>query len=157
MEKIVMDVKIIQINEDVIIGGFSVETTLKDSNKDIELLYNDFMYNGKMEMLNNITNDKHEYYGVIWYTKLHEAYKYLLGQKIVEDADKFDTKIITKGEYAVVKFPSKYDGIKAWTEFYNEGFIGIGYKPKEEDDLAFEYYPNGFDGEYELWSLIEKV
>jgi hypothetical protein len=32
----------------------------------------------------------------------------------------------------------------------------MGHKPAEQNDIAFEYYPNGFDGEYELWSLVER-
>ena len=152
-----MNIKITQIESNVIICGFSVETTLQKSAQDIGNLYNDFINNGKIEILNKITKNKLEYYAVIWYTKLHEKYIYLLGQKLNEKIDNFDIKIIKAGTYAFSKFPSKYDGIKAWTDFYNKEIPRIGYKPIEYNDIAFEYYPNGLDGEYELWSLVEKA
>ena len=116
-----MEVKIAQIKEDIIIGGFSVETTPENNNRDLDLLYNDFIHNGKMQLLNEIAKNENEYYGVIWYTKLHEKYNYLLGKKINEKVDKLEIKIILKGEYALSKFPPKYDSIKAWTDFYSEG------------------------------------
>ena len=80
-----------------------------------------------------------------------------MGQKFVSkiNEEKIDIKIIPEGIYCKSKFPAKYDGIKAWTDFYSLGIPQTGYKPKEIDDIAFEYYPNGFDGEFELWSLVE--
>ena len=152
-----MNIKISKIESDVIIGGFSIETTLQKSAQDIGNLYNDFINNGKMELLNEITKNKLEYYAVIWYTKLHEKYMYLLGQKLDKKIGDFDIKIIKAGTYAFSKFPSKYDGIKAWTDFYNEEIPGIGYKPIEYNDIAFEYYSNGLGGKYELWSFVEKA
>jgi len=149
-----MEVKLVQRKE-IIIGGFSVETTLENSQNDVEVLYKDF-YNGKMQILNNLTEKTNEYYGVIWYTKLHESYMYLIGQEISKKSKDFETKTIQEGQYAYSKFPKNYDGIKAWTEFYEKGIPEIGYKPIEKNDIAFEYYPNGLDGDYELWSLVEK-
>jgi hypothetical protein len=150
-----MEVKLVQRKE-IIIGGFSVETTLQNSQNDVEKLYNDF-FNVKKELLNGFTKKTNEYYGIIWYTILHESYKYLIGQEIIEKSKKIEFKIIPEGQYAYSKFPKDYDGIKAWTEFYEKGIPGIGYKPIEKDDMAFEYYPNGIDGDYELWSLVEKA
>lgn len=149
-----MEVKIIERTE-IIIGGYSIETTLENSERDLELLFNDF-YKGKIEILNRFTKNVKEYYGVIWYTKLHESYKYLIGQKISNESDNFETKILPKGLYAYSKFPQNYDGIKAWTDFYQTGIPETGYKPIEKGDIAFEYYPNGLNGEYELWSFVEK-
>ena len=154
-----MDVKLVKM-EKRIIAGFSVETTLETNSKDIGELYNDFLNNGKKELLQNISNNASEYYGVIWYTELHKKYVYLIGQKINDnnlDTKGFNTKIIPEGNYCCSKFPTKYDGIKAWTDFYNTEIPELGYKPVEQNDIAFEYYPNGLDGEYELWSLVEKV
>ena len=153
-----MDVKVVRIEEDITIGGFSVESTLENNAQDLDLLYNDFLYNGKKEILNSITKNKHEFYDVIWYTVLHKKYKYLLGQKADSKIDEgnMDFKIIPEGTYCKSKFPAKYDGIKAWTDFYSLEIPQTGYKPKEIDDIAFEYYPNGLDGEFELWSLVEK-
>ena len=153
-----MDIEIVHLEESKIIAGFSVETTLENNAQDLDSLYSDFLHNGKREIINSITKNNHEYYGVIWYTILHKKYKYLLGQKIVSKADEenIDFKIIPKGTYCKSKFPAKYDGIKAWTDFYSLEIPQTGYKPKEIDDIAFEYYPNGPDGEFELWSLVEK-
>jgi len=149
-----MEVKFIQ-REKIIVGGFSTETTLENSNRDTDILFQDF-YNGKMELLNNFTKNTNEYYGVIWYTKLHESYKYLIGKEILNQSENFEIKIIPKGLYAYSKFPQKYDGIKAWTDFYSIGISEAGYKPVEKNDIAFEFYPNGLNGKYELWSLVEK-
>jgi hypothetical protein len=153
----IMDIKLIKIEEDIIIGGLSVETTPEHNDKVLEKLYNDFIHNGRMKYLNSLTNNMYEYYGVIWYTKIHEKYKYLLGQRLTEKIENLDMKILKKGQYACSKFPQKYDGIKAWTDFYSKEIPEIGYKPIEQEDIAFEYYPSGLDGEYELWSLVKKV
>lgn len=152
-----MDIKLTKIDKDFIIGGFSIETTFEDNDKDLEILYNDFIHNGKMEYLNKITQNRKEYHLATWYTNKNEGkFKYLLGQKINEKEDNLEIKTIKNGEYAVSKFPPKYYTFKAWTEIYNEGIPGIGYKFKEPEDIAFKYYPSGFDGEYELWVLVEK-
>ena len=149
-----MEVNIVQ-REEIIVGGFSTETTLENSKRDTDILFNDF-YNYKMELLNNFAKNTKEYYGFIWYTKLHESYKYLIGQEILDQSESFDIRIVQKGLYAYSKFPEGYDGIKAWTDFYSIGIPEAGYKPVEINDIAFEYYPNGLNGEYELWSLVEK-
>ena len=80
-----MNIKLTQIESDIIIGGFSVETTLQNSAQDVGNLYKDFINNGKMQLLSEITKEKLEYYAVIWYTKLHEKYMYLLGQKLEKE------------------------------------------------------------------------
>jgi effector-binding domain-containing protein len=148
-----MEVKVVERNE-MIIGGYSIETTLKNSEEDLKRLYND-LENGKIEILNNFSKNTKEYYAVLWYTKLHKSYKYLVGQEISNGSGNFEVKILPEGMYAYTKFPQNYDGIKAWTDFYEIGIPKTGYKPKENDDVAFEYYPNGLNGEYELWSLVE--
>jgi predicted transcriptional regulator YdeE len=156
-----MDVKIIKIEADIMIAGFSIESTGENYNKDTELLYNDFIQGEKIKSLNNISKNDHEYYAVTWYgDELTDGeFLWLLGQKVNEKPDGFDTKIIRKGEYAVSKFPPKYhyDEIKAWTDFYGEGIPEIGYKAIEENNMAFVYYPNGLNGNNELWALVEKV
>jgi hypothetical protein len=151
-----MDVKVTKIEDDIVIGGFSVESTDETFNNDMELLYNDFIHSGKLKSLNNITKNDQEYYAVTWYGA-DDTFVWLLGQKINEKMDNLEIKIIKKGEYAVCKFPPKYDAIKAWTDLYAEGIPQIGYKPIEEDNIAFVYYPNGLDGENEIWALVEKV
>jgi hypothetical protein len=153
-----MDTKLIKIEEDIIIGGFSIETVFENNDKDLEILYNDFTHNGKIQLLNNITKNEQEYYLVTWLTKPDEGkYKYLLGQKINEKLDKLETKVIKSGEYVFSKFPSNYNTLNAWTEMYEEGTRGMGYKGKDVDDIAFKLYPNGLKADYELWILVEKV
>ena len=149
-----MEVKLVQRKETTI-GGFSVETTLENSENDVGILYKEF-YNGKKQLLNSFTENANEYYGVIWYTKLHESYKYLIGQEISKKEKNIEIKTIPEGQYAYSKFSQNCDGIKAWTKFYEKGIPEIGYKPIEKNDIAFEYYPNGLEGDYELWSLVEK-
>ena len=150
-----MEVKLVERKE-IIIGGFSKETTPENNENDLGILFNEF-YNGKMELLNSFTKNTIEYYGIIWYTKLHQSYKYLIGQEITNELNNFDIKIIPEGIYAYSSFSKGFDVIKAWTEFYQIGIPNTGYRPKEKDDIAFEYYPNGLSNEYELWSLVEKV
>jgi DNA gyrase inhibitor GyrI len=157
-----MEVEIVKIEEDILIAGFSIEATLENKDQDINLLYNDFIENENMEMLTCITKNECEYYGIGWIPRIHEpnkpsVYKYLLGQKVNEKTDILDTKIIPQGEYAFIKIHPKNDLVKAWKKFYQEGFVGIGYKPKAENDIRFEYYSKGFDEAYELWILVEKM
>jgi predicted transcriptional regulator YdeE len=109
-----------------------------------------------MQLLNNFTKNPNEYYGVIWYTKLHESYKYLIGQELKNKTEKFEIKIIPEGQYAYSKFSQNFDAIEAWTDFYEKGIPEIGHEPIEKNDIAFEYYPNGLGGDYELWSLVKK-
>jgi len=151
-----MEVKIVERNEEMIVGGFSVELTNESETEDAEILWSD-LYKDKMKRLSNFAKNTKEYYGLLWYIKLHEDHKYLAGQEIIEETKEFETKIIPKGIYACSNFPQKYDRIKAWTDFYNEGIPRMGYKPIEQNDIAFEYYPNGREEEYELWSLVEKA
>ena len=154
-----MDVKVTRIEEDITIGGFSVESTEKNFNKDIGILRDDFIHNGKMTLLNDITKNSQEYYEASWYRSDKDGFKWLLGQKIENKTDELETKTIKKGEYAVSKFPPKHDTVKAWVDLYGEGISGIGYRAIEDDDIniGFMYYPNGLDGEYELWALVEKA
>ena len=141
----------------MIIGGFSVESTgeEEDNNKKRETLFNDFIHSGKMELLNNITKNNDEYYVATWVASPN--IKYLLGQKIAEKKDGLEFKIIRKGEYASKKIPPKHDSYNAWMELYEKDIPEAGYKWVEQGDMAFEFYPNGLNGEYELWCLVEKV
>ena len=150
-----MEVKLIE-RKKTVVAGFSIETNLENNNKDTEELLNDFN-NSKRKLLNNFTQNTKEYYCVLWYTKLHESFRFLIGQEIIEKTKDFEIKIIPEGMYAYSKFTQNYNAIKAWTDFYEQGIPKTGYKPKEINDIAFEYYPNGLNGEYELWSLVEKT
>ena len=158
MDYLNMDVKVTKIENDIVIGGFSVKSTGETFNEDIQSSYNDFVQSEKIKSLNNIAKNCHEYYAVTWYgNDVEGEYALLLGQKINAKTDNLEVKIIKKGEYAVKKFPPKYDAAKAWTDLYAKGIPGIGYKPIKEDNIAFVYYPNGIDGENEIWALVEKI
>ena len=176
-----MDVKITRIKKEIIIGGFSIETSPENNERDLEVLFNDF-YNGKMDLLNSFSKNSIEYYGIIWHTELHERYKYLIGQNITNELTnfngirirrsykdlifsklvkinkpaKFEWKEIPNGTYAYASFAKDIDSIKAWTNFNQTGIPEIGYRPKEKDAFAFKYYPNGLHDKYELWSLVEE-
>ena len=152
-----MELKIVKIEDDILIGGLSVESTGEenDNNQKRELLFSDFAHSGKKELLNSITKNNNEYYIVTWLTT--PTIKYLLGQKVNEKADGLEFKTIKKGKYATKKVPPKSDSYNAWMEFYEKDIVEAGCRPLEqsEGDIAFEYYPNGMDGEYELWVLVE--
>ena len=154
-----MVVEIIKLEEDFVIGGFSISSTEKEFAKDIENLRTDFIHNGKMNLLNSITNNNQEYYEVSWYMSNKEGFEWLLGQKMERIVENLEIKVIKKGEYAVSKFPPKHDTVKAWVDLYGEGISGIGYKAIGDDDVnvGFMYYPNGLDKEYELWVSVEKA
>jgi predicted transcriptional regulator YdeE len=153
-----METKITQIEEDIMIGGLSIETDgdEKINNKNRKTLFNDFIHNGIKELVNSVTKNNQEYYVVTWVGALPKIH-YLLGQKIGEKTDRLDYKIIRKGEFASKKVPAKRDSYTAWMEFYTEDIPKTGYNAVEQDDIAFEYYPNGLDEEYELWVLVEKA
>jgi hypothetical protein len=151
-----MDVKVIEKDKEISVGGFSVVLNSESETADADILWSD-SYKSKMERLNNFAKNKKEYYGLLWYLTLHEDHKYLVGQEIIEGITEFEIKIIPRGIYAYAKFPQKYNRIQAWTEFYSEGIPKTNHKPVEKNDIAFEYYPNGLNSEYELWSLVEKA
>jgi DNA gyrase inhibitor GyrI len=153
-----MDVKIIQIEQDILIGGFLIKSSGETFNEDIQLSYNNFIQSGKIKSLNSISKNSREYYAVTWYDDdMEDEYALLLGQKINEKTDNLEIKIIRKGEYAVKRFPPKYDAAKAWTDLYAESIPGIGYKPIVKNNIAFVYYSNGLEGENEIWALVEKA
>ena len=58
-----MDIGIVHLEEPKIISGFSTETTLENNAQDLYLLYNDFLHNGKREILNSNTKKQS---GVLW-------------------------------------------------------------------------------------------
>ena len=182
-----MDIKIIEKKTKVKIGGFSVETTLENREKDLEVFYNDF-YKDKMDLLNSFSKNKKEYYKLIWQKGLNESNKYLIGQDITNELKYYIrvqkgyknmifNKLIYKeykgrhcgelsnfeiidvpiGTYAYSYFSIDFDSNKAWMDFYQTGIPKIGYRPKEENGFSYEYYSNGLHDKYELWSLVEKI
>ncbi|MDR2182650.1 MAG: GyrI-like domain-containing protein [Clostridiales bacterium] len=153
-----MELRIVKIEDDILIGGFSVESTgeEKDNNEKRGVLFNGFINNGQKELLNGIAKNNNEYYIVTWLTA--PTIKYLLGQKVIEKTEGLEFKAIKKGEYATKKIPPKHDSYNAWMELYTKDIAEAGYRPLEqsEGDIAFEFYPNGLDGEYELCVLVVK-
>ena len=69
-----MEVKIVERNEEMIVGGFSVELINESETEDAEILWSD-LYKDKMERLSNFAKNIKEYYGLLWYIKLHEDHR----------------------------------------------------------------------------------
>jgi hypothetical protein len=63
-------------------------------------------------------------------------------------------RLVKFEKITIARFSPKYDVIRAYTDFYDKEIPEIGYK---QNDIAFEYYSDGFYGKYELRSLAEKV
>ena len=147
--------------DDFYICGYSVETTLKENDKDIAALLQSYFRNGKSEQIDEIAKNKNqEYYGLSWYTKLHERYRYLLGKEIINPGTipvGAELKLIPRTHYAVGSFGQETDIIQAWTDFFYSAVPGLGYAPNFEQGFWFEYYPDGIHGEYELWMPVVKT
>ena len=152
-----MEIKLIE-REQITVGGISVETQYENNNKDRETLFNDFR-GGKMELLSKYAKNPNEFYCATWLTGVGENFFYLLSQEIAGEANDFEIKTIPAGLYACAEFPkSNNDTLKAWEDFLEKIYeerAKIRYSVKE-NTLGFEYYPNGLDGDYELWILLEK-
>ena len=70
------------------ICGYSVETSLDESSKDVAALYNDYFNNEKATLIDNVAKNRAaEYYGLMWYLEGHERYRYLLGKETVNPDD----------------------------------------------------------------------
>ncbi len=68
-----------------------------------------------------------------------------------------ELKEIPAALYAVAPFGKDYDGVKAWTDFFFEAIPQAGYAPDYEHGFFFEYYPDGANGDYELWTPVVKA
>jgi predicted transcriptional regulator YdeE len=139
--------------------GYSVETTLEQNDRDVSALYSNFFENEKEASLMKLKGSKKGYYGLIWNTKRHERYCYLLGMEIEQDniAPKNSIlKKITKTTYAVAVFQMGEDILRAWTEFYYYEIPKVGFKVNEEHNFYFEYYPTNVNEEFELWVPVLK-
>ena len=125
--------------------GYSVETSLDESSKDVDALYNDYFNTEKAALIDSVAKSKAaEYYGLMWYLEGHERYRYLLGKETVNIAAipaEAETKKLTTALYAVASFEKDYDSNKAWTDFFFEVIPKYGYAPDYEHGFFFEYYP----------------
>lgn len=142
------------------ICGYSVETTLENNDKDVSALYRDFFSKEKETILRKLKGSKKGYYGLSWYTKGHEKYRYLLGIEVGEENSTPENamiKKVSKTTYAVARFPKEEDILKSWSEFFYNEIPKAGFKVNEEHNLYFEYYPVCVDGEYELWVPVVKA
>ena len=143
------------------ICGYSVETSLEESNQDVTALYSDYFSSDKAMFIDNIAKSKAtEYYGLMWYLEGHERYRYLLGKETVNLSlipNEAEIKEIPAAFYAVASFEKDYDGVKAWTDFFFEAIPQAGYTPDYQHGFFFEYYPDGVNGEYELWTPVVKA
>lgn len=141
--------------------GYSVETSLAEASNDVAALYDSYFSGAKGILIDEATkNTSVEYYGLIWYAKGHERYRYLLGKEAVNSLsvpDGAELVEIPSALYAAVSFEQDYDAIQAWTDFYYETLPQAGYAPDSVHGFAFEYYPNGEQGNYELWTSVVKL
>lgn len=147
--------------DDFYVCGYAVETTLEENDKDIAALIQSYFHDGKSEQINEIANNKGpEYYGLSWYTKPHERYRYLLGKEVVSTQTipaGAEMKLVPKTHYAVGSFEQGTDIIQAWTDFFYSAVPGLGYTPNFEHGFWSEYYPDGLQGKYELWIPVVKA
>ena len=146
---------------DFLICGYSVETSLDDSSKDVAELYSDYFNTEKASLIDNAVNNKAtEYYGLMWYLEGHERYNYLLGKETANLSAvpaEAETKLINAALYAVSYFERAHDNAKAWTDFFFEAIPQAGFAPDYEHGFFFEYYPEGVNGNYELWTPVVKA
>ena len=142
------------------ICGYAVETNAAQNDKDISSLYKVFFDDNRKNVLLSLKGCKKGHYGLMWYTQGHEKYCYLLGVEVDRDNELPENamlKTVAKSIYAVACYPHDKNAIEAWTEFFYTDIPNEGYAPNEEHNLYFEYYPEGVDGDYELWVPVVKV
>jgi predicted transcriptional regulator YdeE len=143
------------------ICGYSVETSLEESSKDVEGLYNAYFNTEKAALIDNVARIKaKEFYGLMWYLEGHERYRYLVGKETVNLTEiplNAELKEIPAALYAVAAFKKDFDGVKAWTDFFFGAIPQAGYAPDYNHGFFFEFYPDGVDGKYELWTPVVKA
>ncbi len=143
------------------ICGYSVETSLEESGQDVAALCSGYFSSDRVTVINSVAkNTVAEYYGLMWYLEGHERYRYLLGKETVNlsgipaNAELIE---IPAALYAVASFEKDYDAVKAWTDFFFEAIPGAGYAPDYKHGFFFEYYPNGVNENYVLWTPVVQV
>ena len=140
-----------------IICGYCVETSLETCEKDLSQLWKDF--NAKKTDLFDLFGYRKDFYGLMW--KTHGShYCYLIGIQV----DSIDLapegacyKSIPAAYYAVASVPPSVSAVEAWTQYYEKILPGAGYVPNAGHGFDFEYYPNGGQGIYEMWTPVEKI
>ena len=103
---------------DFLISGYSVETSLAESGKDVAALCSDYFDTEKAALIDKVAIGKAtEYYGLMWYLEGHERYCYLLGKETVNPSDipaEAETKELLAALYAVASFEKDDDNTKAY-------------------------------------------
>ena len=155
-----MQIRFIE-RDDFQICGYAIETSLSESGRDVAALYNDYFSTEKTTLIDDVAKNKStEYYGLLWYLEGHERYRYLLGKETAPLSlipAGAVLKEIPAALYAVAHFEKDYDGVKAWTDFFFEAIPQAGYTPDYGHGFFFEYYPDGVNGQYELWTPVVKA
>ena len=150
--------KIIQ-RETFHVCGYAAQTTSEQNEADLSALYDNFFESDKEAILRNLQGSQKGYYGVLWYTKGHEKYYYLLGVEVAEGnrlPENAMIKTAIKTTYAVASYPHDKDSIEAWTEFFYTDIPSGGYAVNAPLNFYFEYYPDSVNGNYELWVPVVK-
>ncbi|MDR2854592.1 MAG: effector binding domain-containing protein [Methanomicrobiales archaeon] len=140
--------------------GYSIETSLEE-NQIMTVLYNDYFNTEKAALIDNVAKNKAAgYYGLMWYLEGQKRYRYLLGKEVVNLSvipARAEVKEIPATLYAVATFEKGYDAVKAWTNFFFEEIPEAGFAPNYEHGFFFEYYPDGVNGKYELWTPVVRA
>ncbi len=136
------------------ISGYWTETNLENCGKDIGILWKNFEI--KKKNLYTLFGVKSDFYGLMWKTQ-NGQYCYLLGvdtELVNKSLEGALCKQIPPEKYAVVSVPSTKSAVDAWTEFYDQVLPNAGLVPIAGHVFDFEYYPEGGDGNYELWTPV---
>jgi len=134
--------------------GWAVDTDAEHNDRDLKALYDDFFGSGKDAILRGLAA-KPGLIGLTWYTTPdHTRYTYLLGGEVNAVSPIPDgalTRTLPTSRYAVASYEVAKDIIAAWTEFFFTDIPLAGWVPNLDINLFFEYYPDGVDGDYQLW------
>lgn len=139
------------------LGGYCVKTSLETCAVDLGKLWKECDMNSRKRY--DEAGKKKVLYGLMWKTEASgSAYFYLLGTETDAEAEMpedMEQKFIPAAEYAVLSVPISVSAVDAWTEFYGKILPEAGYTPAEGHTFDFECYPQGLEGNYELWTPVE--
>lgn len=150
-----MDIKL-QKKDTFYICGYFVETSVETCGADVAQLWHDF--ERQKEELFSLLGHKNDFYGLMWYTENHR-YCYLIGIETGVFENKPAgalCKCIPGTDYAIASVPPDTSAVDAWTAYFNEVLPSAGYVPDVAHGLYFEYYPDGNQGAYELWTPVRR-
>lgn len=148
-----MELRVVS-RDSLLLCGYYVDTCLEDCGKDIAALWD--VFNAGKDDLYNAFGHRSDLYGLMWYTQNHR-YCYLIGMEANESVCSpagASRKNVPPARYAVVRVPASASAVDAWTEFYKKTIPEAGFAPDAAHGFNFEYYPDGADRDYELWTPI---